>query len=96
MLIDRWRQHIHRVFLVTTDTGTSLDREYRDKLITEPGIAMNPSFLEELNESYERVLSRYGDIFMNLSKVDTSRDKNTTPQSTALEVATKILESLEE
>ena len=42
------------------------------------------------------VLCRYGDIFVNLSRVDTSGDKNTTPQSTALEVAAQILESLEE
>jgi hypothetical protein len=34
-----------------------LDREYDGKLIRDPGRAMNPAFLEKLNEAYTVVKS---------------------------------------
>lgn len=54
----KWRNAIDSVFLFRTDPDTSLEREHMDKLIEEPGQAMNVAFLTELNEAYEEVEHR--------------------------------------
>ena len=40
-----------------------MERENADKLIDEPGRAMNPEFLNSLNQAYRTVRNAYVDKF---------------------------------
>ena len=91
LCIDNWRSLIDLVLLFSTDPETSLERENRDKLTSEEGRAMNPTTLEQLNEAYDIVQRRYSDQFSEFQLIDTSKQAQTTPQSTATEAATLIL-----
>lgn len=95
LLIDKWRSVIDVVFLFKSDPDTSLDRENRDKLIREPGRAMNPDFLRDLNEAYDQARDKYAGQFSAFEVVDTSKSRATTPQSTASYVVELILGQLE-
>lgn len=55
LLMNKWRSVIDYVFFFRADPDTSMEREYRDKIIDDPGRAMNPPFLQLLNDAYERV-----------------------------------------
>ena len=92
LLIDHWRELVDMVFLFVTDPGTSLDRENRDKLIDEPGRAMNPDTLENLNDAYSEIKGQYEDRFPSFHVIDTGRDRQTSPRETAYDVATKMIE----
>ena len=94
LLVDHWRKFIDIVFLFEADPATSLERENKDKLIDEPGQAMNSDFLHDLNEAYLTIRSKYPSQFNQLHVLNTSGDKNTTPQSTAFEVAKMIIDSI--
>ena len=95
LLVGHWQSLVDMVFLFQTDPSTSLKRENRDKLIAEPGRAMNPSFLQALNSAYEAIRTSYSSQFGSMHIINTSDDGDrTTPQSTAFEVAQKILEQL--
>ncbi len=94
LLVDHWRKLIDMVFLFQTDPSTSLERENRDKLIDEPGQAMNPVFLEDLNKAYQAISSKYAEQFSELHVMDTGGSQGSTPQSTAFEVARKIVEHI--
>ncbi len=96
LLVDHWRQFVDTVFLFKTDPTTSLERENRDKLIREPGQAMNPDFLARLNEAYQKVREKYSRHFLSLHEINTGSGENTTPQSTAFQVAEKIIDLLED
>ena len=89
--VEKWRSVIDAVFLFTADSATSMERENADKLIDEPGRAMNPEFLDSLNQAYRTVRDAYGDQF-KITDIDTSRTKDTTAQSTAAQVAGSILD----
>ena len=91
MLVEKWRSVIDEVFLFTADSATSLERENADKLIDEPGRAMNPDFLDKLNRAYAEVRESYGGDF-KITDINTSRDADTTPRSTAAQVAESILD----
>lgn len=96
LMLDNWRQYINQVFLFKADEETSLKREYENKLIDEPGVAMNTEFLASLNEAYEAVQKVYSTSLPKLRVIDTSLVQKTSPKSTALEVAqdiTKLIES---
>lgn len=95
LLIDHWRALVDIVFLFETDPATSLSRENRDKLIEEPGQTMNPDFLEELNEAYRSARAKHSTRFKRFHVVNTSEDQQTTPQSTAFDVAKKIIEQMQ-
>ena len=90
--IDHWRSVIDAVFLFQASPSTSMERENRDKLISEPGRAMNPEFLERLNQAYQLVRDKFGSEFSNFNVIDTSDTESTTPRSTAAQVAEKILD----
>ena len=94
LLVGHWRELIDIVFLFKTDPKTSLERENRDKLIEEPGLTMNPSFLQELNEAYQVTRNKHSSHFKQFHVVNTSGDQSSTPQSTAFEVTSKILEGM--
>ena len=95
LLVGRWQSLVDMVFLFQTDPTTSLNRENRDKLIEEPGRAMNPEFLRDLNRAYQAISEKYAAQFGSLYTVNTSDDgERTTPQSTAFEVATKVIDQL--
>lgn len=94
--IDHWRDKVDAVFLFTADPETSLERENRDKLVMEPGRAMNPEFLSGLNDSYEKVSTNFGVNFKRLIRIDTSAAAVTTPRSTALQVPNPILDLFDE
>lgn len=96
LLIEKWRSVIDAVFLFKADPGTSMKREQQDKLISEPGTAMNPKFLERLNEAYEQVRQRYADNFPYFEVINTSTAERTTPESTASRVANVVLDLLKE
>ena len=91
MLVEKWRSVIDEVFLFTADSATSLERENADKLIDEPGRAMNPDFLDKLNRAYKDVRESYGGEF-KITDINTSQDADTTPRSTAAQVANNILD----
>ena len=90
--IDHWRSAIDAVLLFTTDAKTAMTRENSDKLISEPGQAMNETFLDELNDAYDRVRTKYAGQFSRFESIDTGAAKQTNPQSTAHEVAHIILD----
>jgi thymidylate kinase len=94
LMMDKWRAPIDAVFLFKTDPDTSMERENRDKLLSDPGRAMNPEFLTELNEAYESVRERYRSSFRNFQVIDTSGVLGTTAQSTAYQVANLILDAI--
>jgi len=89
--IQHWRSNIDAVFLFTADPQTSMFRENQDKLIEEPGQAMNPDFLHDLNTAYEHAQQRFADQFARFVPIDTSDSRQTSPTSTAAEVAEVIL-----
>lgn len=95
LLIDNWRAVIDAVFLFYADPQTSMERENADKLVADPGRAMNIEFLGKLNGSYDEVKRKYAEQFANLFSIDTSGTRKTTARSTALEVAKQILDLLE-
>ena len=92
ILVEKWRSVIDSVFLFTADPTTSMERENRDKLIDEQGRAMNPESLDCLNRAYQRVRDVYGNEFKNFNTISTSNSEGTTAQSTAAQVADKILD----
>ena len=92
ILIGHWRDAIDSVFLFTADPATSMKRENQDKLIEEPGRAMNPDFLNTLNESYATVRELYAGQFKNFYYIDTSESSGSTAQSTAAQVTNDILD----
>ena len=96
LMIGHWRQFEDMVFLFTTDPDTSLERENREKLIVEPGLTMNPQFLADLNGAYQTIIGKYSSQFSNLQIVDTGQRQDTTPQSTAFQVAEKIIHLMEQ
>lgn len=89
--LENWRSVIDAVFLFTADSTTSMERENADKLIDEPGRAMNPQFLDNLNQAYSEVRNKYGYAF-KITDIDTSKEQDTTAQSTAAKVANSILD----
>jgi thymidylate kinase len=96
LMIEHWRQFVDMVFLFKTDPDTSLERENRGKLIGEPGLTMNPQFLVDLNGAYQTISDKYSSQFRNLQIVDTGQGQNTTLQSTAFQVAEKIIHLMEQ
>ena len=94
LMIAHWRELVDIVFLFETDPDTSLERENRDKLIEEPGQAMNPDFLRSLNGAYQTTRDKYSTQFREFHVVNTRSNQDTTPQSTGFEVATKIIERM--
>jgi len=94
LLIDKWRLATDAVFLFKAEPEVSMRRENADKLIAEPGRAMNPEFLRLLNEAYDKVRERYSAAFPRFDVIDTTRE--TTPQSTAAHVVEMILDLLKE
>ena len=91
MLVEKWRSVIDEVFLFTADSATSLERENADKLIDEPGRAMNPDFLDKLNHAYGEVRELHGGKFKVID-INTSQKETTSPRSTAAQVANSILD----
>ena len=89
--IDKWLSVIDAVFLFQADPETSLKRENRDKLIEEPGSAMNPEVLQQLNHAYDKVKEEYSTEFPQFQTIDTSDVRATTPQSTAAQATQLIL-----
>lgn len=94
LLIKKWRAAISAVFLFKTDPRTSMKRENRHKLTSDPGRAMNPPFLRALNKAYERIRRKYSREFPYFVVIDTSHGKRTTPRSTAARVVRQILDLL--
>lgn len=91
LLVSQWREVVDIVFQFEADAESSLQREHQHKLITEPGRAMNSEFLDKLNQSYNTVREKYSNRFQGFKLIDTSNNRNTTPQSTAFEVTQHIL-----
>lgn len=92
--IGTWRSVIDMVLLFKADAKTSLEREHRDKLIEEPGRAMNPTFIDKLNGAYDTVEERYSADFP-LRTIDTSSSKGTDPRATAEMAVELILDKFE-
>jgi len=91
ILVEKWKSVIDAVFLFTADSATSLERENEDKLIDEPGRTMNPDFLDKLNYAYAEVRESYGGEF-KITDITTSKKEDTSPKSTAAQVADSILD----
>ena len=93
--IEDWRSKIDVVLLFETDAETAMEREDKDKLIIEPGQAMNPGFLAELDGAYAEVRHKYSDRFPRFKTINTSGSQDTSPVSTAAVVARIILDVFE-
>ncbi len=93
--IKYWRSQIDAVLLFKTDASTSMEREARDKLIDEPGSAMNDDILPKLNDAYDVVKAKYAGQFSRFEIIDTSKSEDTEAETTALHVAHVILDVLE-
>ena len=93
--IEYWRSAIDAVLLFTTDANTAMERENSDKLIKEPGQAMNPVFLGELNNAYGEVQAKHADQFSRFERIDTSDSAGTSPETTAERVTNIILDVFE-
>jgi thymidylate kinase len=91
VLLDNWCNAIDAVFLFKADPNTSLERENEGKLITDPGRAMNPEFLDKLNTAYGTVKDKFSSKFAGFFEIDTSVSEKSTPQSTAAKVVDKII-----
>lgn len=94
LMIEKWRNVIDCVFLFSADADTSLERENADKLIDEPGRAMNPEAINELNDAYTKVRKKYANQFQNFESIDTSDSKDSNPKTTAFEVTQKIIDMM--
>ena len=93
--LERWRSSIGIVFLFKTDAETSMKREHAHTLIDDPGRTMNKDFLPKLNQAYDAVSEKFKDHY-RLITIDTSESKKTSPESSAKDVVTKILDVLDE
>ncbi len=93
LLVGHWRTLVDTVFLFQTDPATSLERENRNKLIEEPGRAMNPDFLSDLNAAYNTTRQKYAEMFNRFCAIDTGTGQST-ELSTAHTVAGTILDQL--
>ena len=91
LLLERWREIVDIVFLFEADPDTALKRENADKLIAEFGTTMNPTFLEQLNRAYQTTREKYADQFNRFHVINTGASMNSTPKSTALEIANHII-----
>ena len=94
LLIDEWLRVVDSVYLFRTDPQTSLNRENEDKLVDDLGSAMNPDTLEQLNSAYAKVRDVHGNRFKDLYEIDTRKGQNTTPKSTAYEVARSMVDQM--
>lgn len=92
LLIEKWRSVIDMVLFFKADPSTSMERENRDTLISDPGRAMNHSFLQALNEAYDLIHQRYAKEFPHFEVVDTSSNMRTSLRSTAFNVVSQILD----
>ena len=90
ILVENWRSAIDVVFLFTVDPTTSMERENADKLIDEPGRAMNPELLDRLNQAYQTVRTVYEDKF-RITAINTSNNESTNAKETAAQIADSIL-----
>lgn len=94
LLVEKWRGSIDRVYLFTADPATSLERESRDKIIDQPGRAMNSEFLEKLNSAYDAAYESYASEFRNVERIDTSGSSGTTPRVTSIQIVHSILSGM--
>ena len=94
LLIDEWLSVVDSVYLFKADPETSLKRENEDKLVDDPGTAMNPDTLEQLNSAYSKVRDLHGDRFISLYEIDTGQGQNTTAKTTAYEVARSMVDQM--
>ena len=92
LLIDHWRSQVDAVFLFTADPATSMKRENDGKLIDAPGRAMNEEFIANLNKAYQTTRTKFQEQFKTFAEIDTGAAANTTPQTTAIDVAESILD----
>ena len=93
LLVSHWRELVDMVFLFQTDPDTSLERENRNKLIEEPGRAMNTDFLGDLNAAYDATREQHADKFNRFHPIST-REGESTEQSTAFAVVEAIIDQL--
>ena len=92
LMIEKWRNVIDCVFLFNADAVTSLERENADKLIDEPGRAMNPNSLNELNDAYAKVREKFSVDFQRFEMINTSNSQRSTAKATSFEVTQKIID----
>ena len=52
---------------------------------------MNTQFLEKLNQAYSAVQEKFADRFSSFFVIDTGKEADSTPESTAAEVVDKIM-----
>lgn len=92
IMLGKWAGLMKKIFIFTCSPEVSLKRENKEKLIDRPGIAMNEGRLSSLLEQYENLKNELTQKSFPVRKIDTTND--TTPQSTAYEIASEILEEL--
>ena len=93
LLVGHWRGLVDMIFLFQTDPNTSLGRENDNKLIQEPGRAMNPDFLRDLNVAYDTTKVQYADQFMRFHSINTNKGSST-QLSTAFTVVEAMVDQL--
>ena len=95
LMREHWRKHIDCVFIFCCDDITALQRENEQKLVDDPGVAMNTAFLRRLNAAYQSVNEAYSAFMPAVHTIDTSATSSTTPRTTASGVAGCIMTIME-
>jgi len=92
-LIDRWRDLIDIVFLMSVAPEEALNREYKQLLTKRTGTIMNPKTLQQFNNSLEAVYERYRHSVRGIIRIDTT---GTRPREGVELVVRRTLETISE
>ena len=90
----KWANLVERVYLFTCTPKTSMDREHDAKLIRGKGTAMNPEMLEKLRVQYDSLGKDSASENPSIQRFST--DDGDGPRATAREIASDIMDLLEQ
>lgn len=92
LMMDRWRNLMDIVFLLTVEPAQAMHREYRELLTTRQGGIMNEITLQQFNDAVNRTYEQVGRCFPSVHRIDTTRRS---PMHGIAEVTQKALETLD-
>lgn len=72
LLVDRWRELIDIVFLMSVDPEEALNREYKQLVTKRRGTIMNEETLRQFNNSLETVYESHRDAVRSIIRIDTT------------------------
>lgn len=93
LTMEKWRRVFDFIYVFTAIPEKSLEREYANLLTREFGRVMNPTILNEFNDSINDVVRDYSSYFRKVEKIDTSKSRQ---DEVGYEVTKCTLEILKE